>query len=208
MARACPYACLSAAALYPDLAAAIRRIVIGLVATRQAGTQSLCRWGFQAGSACPGCKAGWLAANGRLVFGREDSRPSATMNSLQAGRILRIPTDPAYPSINLSHAVAVILQSLRHGGPARPQHAAEPASRGSLPESRPGRAESVAMLKWRFLCAPTSRPRPAWDQAEALRSAPRWAVTRGPVARDGEQFLAAGKPRPDALTCLAKPFEF
>jgi len=48
-----------------------------------------------------------------LVFGRED-RGLSNDELLQAGRILQIATGPAYASLNLSHAVAVVLHEL-HG---------------------------------------------------------------------------------------------
>ena len=46
-----------------------------------------------------------------LVFGREDRGLSAS-ELLQAGCLLQIPTGPDYRSLNLSHAVAVVLQQL------------------------------------------------------------------------------------------------
>ncbi|MGB5241964.1 MAG: RNA methyltransferase, partial [Prochlorococcaceae cyanobacterium] len=60
---------------------------------------------------------------------------------LQAGRILQIGTDAGYPSLNLSHAVAITLHELRRcqqgdtesrpGGPA-PSIGPEPAARELL----------------------------------------------------------------------------
>ena len=49
------------------------------------------------------------AASAALVFGREDRGLSA-FELLQAGCLLQIPTGPGYRSLNLSHAVAVVLQ--------------------------------------------------------------------------------------------------
>lgn len=43
-----------------------------------------------------------------LVFGRED-RGLSNDELLQAGRVLRIAADPAYTSLNLSHALAIVL---------------------------------------------------------------------------------------------------
>ncbi|MFM8604613.1 MAG: RNA methyltransferase, partial [Cyanobium sp.] len=43
-----------------------------------------------------------------IVFGRED-RGLSNDELLQAGRLLQIATGPAYASLNLSHAVAVVL---------------------------------------------------------------------------------------------------
>jgi tRNA/rRNA methyltransferase len=48
-----------------------------------------------------------------LVFGRED-RGLSNDELLQAGRLLTLSTDPAYTSLNLSHAVALVLHEL-HG---------------------------------------------------------------------------------------------
>ncbi|MCX5947534.1 MAG: RNA methyltransferase, partial [Cyanobacteria bacterium] len=53
------------------------------------------------------------ASPSALVFGRED-RGLSNDELLQAGRILQIATGPAYASLNLSHAVAVVLHEL-HG---------------------------------------------------------------------------------------------
>lgn len=48
-----------------------------------------------------------------LVFGRED-RGLSNDELLQAGRLLTLSADPAYTSLNLSHAVALVLHEL-HG---------------------------------------------------------------------------------------------
>ncbi|APD47482.1 RNA methyltransferase [Synechococcus sp. CS-602] len=173
---------LERAALYPDLAAAIadcHRVVatsgrlepepvpVGLPA-------DLLPW-LQAGVA-----SGERAA---LVFGREDHGLSND-ELLQAGRILRIPTDPAYPSMNLSHAVAVILQSLRHGGPARPQQLPEPASRGSL-EAALVDAEAL-LLEVGFLLPHTAHARMAKLRALLQRAqvgSDEVALLRGMVSQ-------------------------
>lgn len=52
-----------------------------------------------------------LARPVALVFGRED-RGLTNGELLQAGRLLAIGTGPGYGSLNLSHAVAVVLQRL------------------------------------------------------------------------------------------------
>jgi tRNA/rRNA methyltransferase len=46
-----------------------------------------------------------------LVFGRED-RGLSNDELLRAGRLLTLSTDPAYTSLNLSHAVALVLHEL------------------------------------------------------------------------------------------------
>ncbi len=53
-----------------------------------------------------------------LVFGRED-RGLSNDELLQAGRVLRIAADPAYTSLNLSHALAIVLHEW-HRFHARP----------------------------------------------------------------------------------------
>lgn len=56
----------------------------------------------------------WLLAGSgptALVFGRED-RGLSNPELLQAGRLLCIPTPPQHPSLNLSHAVAIVLHAL------------------------------------------------------------------------------------------------
>jgi tRNA/rRNA methyltransferase len=53
-----------------------------------------------------------------LVFGRED-RGLSNDELLQAGRVLRIAADPAYTSLNLSHALAIVLHEW-HRFRARP----------------------------------------------------------------------------------------
>jgi tRNA/rRNA methyltransferase len=62
-----------------------------------------------------------------LVFGRED-RGLTNQELLQAGRLLRIGTGPAYASLNLSHAVAVVLHELHQlrGAAAAPGQAPSP----------------------------------------------------------------------------------
>jgi tRNA/rRNA methyltransferase len=76
-----------------------------------------------------------------LVFGRED-RGLSNAELLQAGRLLTLPTAPAYSSLNLSHAAAVALHAWHRQGqaperpPERPPHPSpqwsEPCQRGEL----------------------------------------------------------------------------
>jgi tRNA/rRNA methyltransferase len=83
----------------------------------------------------PAAEAG--AAPRALVFGRED-QGLRNEELLQAGRLLQIDTSPACPSMNLSHAVAVVLhqlQELQISPPAATAGAAapdDPAPRGAL----------------------------------------------------------------------------
>ncbi|MFS6825883.1 RNA methyltransferase [Cyanobium sp. ATX-6F1] len=71
------------------------------------------------------------AAPTALVFGRED-RGLSTDELLLAGRVLQLSTDDGYPSLNLSHAVAIALHELRRlaavdpAAPAAAHGGAEP----------------------------------------------------------------------------------
>lgn len=72
----------------------------------------------------PARALGWLNATSAsppgppsaLVFGRED-RGLSNDELLQAGRLLRIPTSGPQPSLNLSHAVAIVLHALQDSHP-------------------------------------------------------------------------------------------
>ncbi len=104
-----------------------------------------------------------------LVFGRED-RGLSNGELLQAGRLLCVPTGAAYGSLNLSHAVAVVLHELqrlrgRPGGAAAAALAplagpgADPAPRGEL-EAALADAEAL-LLEVGFLMPHTARARMA-----------------------------------------------
>ncbi len=80
-----------------------------------------------------------LAAEGpvALLFGREDKGlPNEVLD--RCHRVVTIPTDPAYPSLNLAHAVVVALYeiALARGDEARPfkppRRSAEPATAAEL----------------------------------------------------------------------------
>jgi len=66
-----------------------------------------------------------------LVFGREDRGLSAA-ELLQAGCLLQLDTGPSYRSLNLSHAVAVVL----HGLHQHLQHPRQPREAGSALATR------------------------------------------------------------------------
>lgn len=112
---------------------------------------------------------GWLLAGGSapaaIVFGRED-RGLSNDELLQAGRLLTLATGPAYTSLNLSHAVAVVLHDLQRlrmaaspaGAPAFGP-AAEPALRGAV-EATLADAEAL-LLEVGFLLPHTARARMA-----------------------------------------------
>jgi len=106
----------------------------------------------------------WLQRQGQaaLVFGREDRGLSAD-ELLQAGALLQISTGPGYRSLNLSHAVAVVLQALhqqRQGSPAAAIEAGpELAPRGQT-EAMLGDAEAL-LLEVGFLYPHTAAARMA-----------------------------------------------
>lgn len=84
---------------------------------------------------------------GALVFGRED-RGLSNDELLQAGRLLHIGTSAAYPSLNLSHAVAVVLHelhSLRHGRTATKEDPSRPPVPEPFPEPCPRQALEAAL---------------------------------------------------------------
>ncbi len=126
----------------------------------------------------PGEALGWLLAHNpeahrgagsertpaAIVFGRED-RGLSNDELLQAGRLLQIATGPAYASLNLSHAVAVVLHELQRlrtssgPGQAAEPAGAEPAPRGEL-EATLRDAEEL-LLEVGFLLPHTARSRMA-----------------------------------------------
>ena len=77
----------------------------------------------------PGVAAPGAAA---LVFGRED-RGLSNDELLQAGRVLRIAADPAYTSLNLSHALAIVLHEWHRLHAPRPGPWPWPAPATALP---------------------------------------------------------------------------
>lgn len=100
-----------------------------------------------------------------LVFGRED-RGLAKDELLQAGKLLQIGTGASYPSLNLSHAVAVVLhelQGLRH----RPPPAAPAASLPTSTAAATGPTGSSAAEGWPEPC-PRKELEGALADAEAL----------------------------------------
>ena len=131
-----------------------------------------------------------------LVFGRED-RGLSNGELLQAGRLLTLSTDAAYTSLNLSHAVALVLHEL---------HALRRAARGELvvpapllpvgePEQDPcarGELEAALadaealLLEVGFLLPHTARARMAKLRALLQRArirSPEVALLRGMVCQ-------------------------
>jgi tRNA/rRNA methyltransferase len=123
-----------------------------------------------------------------LVFGRED-RGLANDELRQAGRLLHIPTGSSYGSLNLSHAVAVVLhewRSLQREGSAVAEGAPppEPAPRAVL-EATLADAEAL-LLEVGFLHPHTARARMAKLRTLLQRAQPgsnEVALLRGMVAQ-------------------------
>jgi tRNA/rRNA methyltransferase len=153
-------AVLEAAARFPSLAAAIADCGRVVAATGRSEGAPLplsppkpaLRWLLEARAAAPSA----------LVFGRED-RGLANDELLQAGRLLHIGTPDAYPSLNLSHAVAVVLHALWElrdlPGPDPAGPAPEPCRRGEL-EAALADAQDL-LLEAGFLHPHTARARMA-----------------------------------------------
>jgi tRNA/rRNA methyltransferase len=138
-----------------------------------------------------------------LVFGRED-RGLSNDELLMAGRLLRLDAGSAYDSLNLSHAVAVVLHEWhqRRGQTVAPQGSAplgyaaagagamvagafpDPAARADL-EAALGDAEAL-LLEVGFLLPHTARARMAKLRALLQRAQPdsgEVALLRGMVAQ-------------------------
>jgi tRNA/rRNA methyltransferase len=140
----------------------------------------------------------WLLAGdptepAALVFGRED-RGLSNDELLQAGRLLQVPTPTPHGSLNLSHAVAVVLHDLHRlerRGPAPEQPAAPQTSFGEAPCPR-GQLEAMLadaqelLLEVGFLLPHTAHARMAKLRALLQRgqvSAPEVALLRGMVCQ-------------------------
>ena len=126
-----------------------------------------------------------------LVFGRED-RGLSIDELLQAGRILQIATGADYPSLNLSHAVAVTLHELQRARSLRANAGAaaapgdgggeDPALRGAL-EATLADAQEL-LLEVGFLYPHTAHARMAKLRTLLQRgqiSGPEVALLRGMV---------------------------
>lgn len=188
-------ALLERAQVYPDLAAAIADRTRVVAASGRVDSQAVPIEG--PGEAIPwlldpsrGAGPGDRPSSPALVFGRED-RGLSTDELLQAGRILRIGTDPGRPSLNLSHAVAITLHEVRRwqqdssnrpaSGPA-PVNGPEPAHRQLL-EAAMADAEEL-LLEVGFLLPHTAHARMAKLRALLQRaqiSSEEVALVRGMV---------------------------
>lgn len=106
-------ALLDSALLFPDLAAALadcRRVVATSGRIEQEGLPL-----SPANEALAWLRQDRSPALGALVFGRED-RGLSNDELLLAGRVVRLSTNAAYNSLNLSHAVAICLHELQQLG--------------------------------------------------------------------------------------------
>ncbi|MEY3750420.1 MAG: hypothetical protein RLZZ11_994 [Cyanobacteriota bacterium] len=152
---------LEQAQLFPDLAAALADCGRVVATSGRIETESL-------PLSDPGPAMRWLSAApsssamAALVFGRED-RGLTNGELLQAGRVVRIGSSDAYPSLNLSHAVAICLHALREGegggDSVSPAAQSEPCNRGAL-EAALADAEEL-LLQVGFLYPHTAEARMA-----------------------------------------------
>ncbi|AFY30359.1 RNA methyltransferase [Cyanobium gracile] len=134
--------------------------------------------------------AGEVALPSALVFGRED-RGLSNDELLQAGRLLQIPTPTPHGSLNLSHAVAVVLHDLHRLGRRGPARVPPPAAAGEGPCPR-GVLEAMLddarelLLEVGFLLPHTAAARMAKLRALLQRgqvSGPEVALLRGMVCQ-------------------------
>jgi tRNA/rRNA methyltransferase len=173
---------LQAAPVLPTLAAAIADC--GRVVAASGRTE-----GSWPAPVPPPQALGWLLGGAQdrepaaLVFGRED-RGLSTDELLQAGRVLQIATAADHPSLNLSHAVAVVLhelQGLRGAAPAA-DPLPEPCPRSQI-EAALADAEAL-LLEVGFLHPHTAHARMARVRALLQRAQPdrrEVALLRGMV---------------------------
>ncbi|MEB3334585.1 MAG: TrmJ/YjtD family RNA methyltransferase [Cyanobacteriota bacterium] len=205
---------LERAVIFPDLAAALadcRRVVAATGRLEGAPLplrepREALAWLWAEGTA----DAASGGAGAALVFGRED-RGLSNDELLRAGCLLCIPAASTYPSLNLSHAVAVALHQLwrlRQGGEdgcalearvAQAGAASEPLAPAGAAEAALADAEAL-LLEVGFLHPHTARARMAKLRALLQRAQPsdnevallrgmvcqlRWASRRGGDAGGG-----------------------
>jgi tRNA/rRNA methyltransferase len=204
---------LEGAAIFPDLAAAVadcRRVVAATGRLEGAPLPlwppaEAMAWLLAAESPPPAPEEpGAVAA--ALVFGRED-RGLSNGELLEAGCLLHIPAAAVYPSLNLSHAVAVALHHLwllREGRGAG--GGGSPVAGGGGPIAPRGAIDATLadaealLLEVGFLHPHTARARMAKLRALLQRAQPtdndvallrgmvcqlRWASRRDVPAREG-----------------------
>jgi tRNA/rRNA methyltransferase len=190
---------LERARLYPTLAAAIADCGRVVACSGRAEGEPL-------PLRPPGEAVRWLLGEGEgerpvaLVFGRED-RGLSNDELLQAGSLLLIPTGPACGSLNLSHAVAVVLHELhglRNAPPGPAPDLAPPTSRGQL-EGALADAEAL-LLEVGYLYPHTARARMAKLRALLQRaevSEAEVALLRGMVCQLRWASRRPAPPRED-----------
>ena len=126
-----------------------------------------------------------------LVCGREDhGLHNAELR--RAGRLIRIPTAPAYPSMNLSHAMAVVLAAGRAAAVTAPAATPPPCGAGQLTDLL--NDARALLLETGFLWPHTATARMAKVEGILRRAEPslaelallrgmvrqlRWAVRHG-----------------------------
>jgi len=178
---------LERASLWPTLEAALADCDRVVATTGRAEGAPLPL--VSAPEALPWLMEGGPNAGAALVFGRED-RGLANGELLQAGRLLQIGTGPSYSSLNLSHAVAVVLHelhTLRQGERALASSPPPGAPEGGLAWADPCRRHDLEatladaealLLEVGFLLPHTSRARMAKLRALLQRA----QVSEGEVA--------------------------
>lgn len=152
---------LQQARLFADLAAALGDCAAVVATSGRGEGDPLAPLGLEPAMAWLLAQSGATEAPLALVFGREDRGLSAA-ELLQAGQVLQLATGPAYRSLNLSHAVAVVLHGLHQaagGAPAPPAQGPPLAPRGTI-EAMLGDAEAL-LLEVGFLHPHTAAARMA-----------------------------------------------
>jgi len=161
---------LQQARLFADLAAALSDCAAVVATSGRGEGDPLPPLGLEAAMAWMLTRACTPEAPLALVFGRED-RGLSGAELLQAGQVVQLATGPAYRSLNLSHAVAVVLHGLHQavGGATVPPPQAPPlAPRGAI-EAMLADAEAL-LLAVGFLHPHTAAARMAKLRALLQRS--------------------------------------
>ena len=157
---------LEEARLYDDLAAAVADCPVVVATSGRGEGEPLPPLSLDAAlgwlvrhSSAAGCRNGCQQA--AIVFGREDRGLSGD-ELLQAGALLQISTGPGYRSLNLSHAVALVLHHLHGlGAGERADQAGGPAlARRDTVEAMLADAEAL-LLEVGFLYPHTAAARMA-----------------------------------------------
>jgi TrmH family RNA methyltransferase len=155
--------------------------VVGFTARGRAAKRNLQR----PRGAAPEILAATAAGPVALLFGREDKGlPNSALDVCH--RVVTVPTDPAYPSLNLAHAVVVMLYelALARGDEARP----------FKPPRRAGAPAAVADLERLFVNVEAALRVIAFfktRQAESVMRTVREVIHRTPLdEREAKLFRA------------------